>query len=379
MVGGGLDWLAGRAQSLGDFVFYRTILDYLRDEIQDFAIELLGNAMQWVGGAALTLMTIWIMVQGFRIVTGRSRESMMLLVTNSLKATLILTIATGMSMFGSKLHEFLLVDVKEDINWVVTGERESPEAGIDRNLAWMQVALTSIDALDVASDPTIDNSKSRALWFTGLGTGGPALVGGTMLLLYEVALALFIGLGPLFILSLLFEQTKSLFSKWLYYGIGTMFSMAVLSAMVSIALEMVVRVSAAFWASALTGALRGSDFTEGITSQAMQQGGMGLILTALIISAPPMAAAFFNGTMGSFVPYAQMNTANGQSNAVPGAAGQPPGSYGTSAANSATPERHRELRGGSMPDTPMLPSDRAWSPLGDDVRSSRSVGPRNWE
>lgn len=379
MMGGGLDWLAGRVQSIGDFVFYRTILDYLRDEIQEFAIELLGNAMQWVGGAALTLMTIWIMVQGFRIVTGRSRDSMMLLVMNSLKATLILTVATGMSMFGSDLHRFLLVDVKEDINWVVTGEREAPEAAIDRNLAWMQVALTSIDALDVAGDPTIDNSKSRALWFTGLGTGGPALVGGTMMLLYEVALALFIGLGPLFVLSLLFEQTKSLFSKWLYYGIGTMFSMAVLSAMVSIALEMVVRVSAAFWASALTGVLMGTNFTEGITSQAMQQGGMGLILTALIISTPPMAAAFFNGTMGSFVPYAQMNTstAAGQGGAVPGPAGQPPGSYTAHSLEASRSNQHNEARITPALDAHPISTSASPAGSGDSIKKTQYVGPRD--
>jgi type IV secretion system protein VirB6 len=39
-----------------------------------------------------------------------------------------------------------------------------------------------------------------------------------------------------------------------------------------------------------------------MTSQAMQQGGMGLILTTLIITAPPMAAAFFQGTLGYFTP-----------------------------------------------------------------------------
>lgn len=297
-----LAWLAGRVQSVGDFIFFRTILQYLRHEVQDLGIAMLARLMQWVGGLALTLMILWIMLQGWRIVTGRSRESMMLLVMNSLRATLILTIATGMSMFGTRLHSFLLTDVKSEIHWAVTGSHSSPEAAIDKSLAWMQVALTSIDALDVAGDPTIDSAKSRALWFTGLGTGGPALMGGMMLLLYEVALALFIGLGPLFILSLLFDQTRPLFSKWLYYGIGTMFSMAVLSAMVSIALDMVVRVSAAFWSTALLGRFIGTNFNDGITSQAMQQGGMGVILTGLIVSAPPMAAMFFNGTLGYFSP-----------------------------------------------------------------------------
>jgi type IV secretion system protein VirB6 len=85
-------------------------------------------------------------------------------------------------------------------------------------------------------------------------------------------------LGPIFILCLLLGQTKSLFQRWMLYGIGTMFSMAVLSAMVSIALKMVTAVAEAFWATALAGSLLGENFTDGMTSQAMQQGGMGLIL-----------------------------------------------------------------------------------------------------
>lgn len=230
----------------------------------------------------------------------------MLLVMSSLRATLVLTVATSMALFGSDLHGFLTDTVKDEINWVVTGEDDGPERAIDRNLAWMQVALTSIDALQVVDDGALDESKARAMWFSGLGTGGPALVGGAMLLLYEVAMALFIGLGPLFILSLLFDQTKGLFSRWLYYGIGTFFSMAVLSAMVSIALEMVTRVATAFWASFLVGKILNQNFTDGITSQAMQQGGVGLILTVLIVSAPPMAAMFFQGTLGNFMAYSQV-------------------------------------------------------------------------
>lgn len=298
----GMRWVTPRVDSIGDFVFYRLILDYLRKQIHTFGIDLMGRAMSWVGMIALTLLTLWILVQGFRIVTGQSRDSMMALVMNSLKATLILSVATSMAMFGTHLDDMLTVDLKNEINHVVTGSTSSPEEAIDKNLAWMQVALSSIDVLDVASDPTLDAQKTRALYMVGFGTGGPAIVGGTMLLLNEVAMALFIGFGPLFILCLLFDQTKPLFGRWLYYGIGTMFSMAVLSAMVSIALEMVVRVATSFWGAALVGVLTKTNFSDGLTSQAMQQGGLGLILTALIISAPPMAASFFQGTLGQFTP-----------------------------------------------------------------------------
>lgn len=326
---GGLNELlsyAVRVQSIGDFVFFRLILSYLRKRIDQFGIELLGHMMAWVGGIALTLMTLWVLVQGFRIVTGRSRDSMMVLVTNMARAALIVSVATSMAMFGGSLKNFLVKDLKNEITYVVTGKNDSAEDQIDKSLAWMQVGLSSIDAINVLNDGSLQDDKNRALWAVGLGAGGPAVTAGAMLLLYEVALALFIGLGPLFILCLLFDQTKALFQKWLFYGIGTMFSMAVLSAMISIALDMVIRVSASFWATALVEKfLLNPEGSVNMTSQALQQGGMGLILTTLILTAPPMAAMFFQGTLGGFNAYSQIG--GSAVPVAPGPNGQPPGSY----------------------------------------------------
>jgi len=251
---GGFQDLMGhvaRVQSVGDFVFFKLILDYLRERIGKFGFDVMDNMMAWVGGMALTLMTLWVLIQGYRIVTGRSRDSMMILVTNMARAALIVAVATSMGMFGRDLHGFLTEDVKGLITHVVTGKDQKPEEQIDKSLAWMQVALSSVDGIKILNDPGLQEDKTRAMWFIGLGTGGPAVTAGSMLLLYEVAMALFIGFGPLFILCLLFDQTKQLFQRWLFYGIGTMFSMAVLSAMVSIALDMVIRVSSSFWATAL--------------------------------------------------------------------------------------------------------------------------------
>lgn len=325
---GGLQDLLGyavRVQSIGDFVFFKLILDYLRERINDFGIEMMGRMMAWVGGIALILMTLWVLIQGYRIVTGQSRDSMMVLVTNMARAALIISVATSMAMFGSSVSDFLTKDVGGLITRIVTGESGTAEDQIDKSLAWMQVALSSVDAIKVLDDGGLREEKTRAMWFIGLGTGGPAVTAGSMLLLYQVAISLFIGFGPLFILCLLFDQTKQFFQKWLFYGIGTMFSMAVLSAMVSIALDMVIRVSAAFWTSALINKFFLTDaMSDGLTSQAMQQGGMGLILTTLILTAPPMAAMFFQGTLGSFMAYSQIG---GSPAAQPGPQGQPPGSY----------------------------------------------------
>src|SRR3546814_19393111 len=117
----------------------------------------------------------------------------------------------------------------------------------------------------------------------------------------------------MFILCLLFEQTKQLFSKWLFYGIGTMFSLALLSVMVATALKMVLAVAATFWVGKFTGAT-----TEGIHSMASQQGGLGLILTVLIVPTPPMAAAFFKVMHGAITPYTAFTTDGGPTDHLTG-------------------------------------------------------------
>ena len=164
-------------------MFFRSILSYPRKRIDEFGIELLGNMMAWVDSIALILMTLWVLIQGFRIVTGRSRDSMMVLVTNMARAALIVSVATSMAMFGSNLQKFLNEDVKGLITHVVTGKDQQPEDQIDKSLAWMQVALSSIDGIKILNDPGLQADKTRALWFIGLGTGGPAVTAGAMLLL----------------------------------------------------------------------------------------------------------------------------------------------------------------------------------------------------
>lgn len=72
---------------------------------------------------------------------------------------------------------------------------------------------------------------------------------------------------------------------------------------------------------------------DGMNSQALQQGGMGLILTTLILTAPPMAAFFFQGTLGSFMAYSQIG--GSPAAAQPGPQGQPPGAYTPPAPSSA--------------------------------------------
>lgn len=69
----------------------------LRNEIAIFQWNLLQRTTAWVGVMALTVLTLWILIQAYRIVTGQSREAAMGLVVTALRAALIIGLATSMA------------------------------------------------------------------------------------------------------------------------------------------------------------------------------------------------------------------------------------------------------------------------------------------
>ena len=97
-------------------------------------------------------------------------------------------------------------------------------------------------------------------------------------------------------------------------------------------------------------------------SLAMQQGGIGLILTTLIISAPPMASAFFQGTLGQFQAFGPFGKIGTESVAQGGSAvrHQSPlfgnSGGGTSPSNSGQGNLPNSSSGGGQLNNPALTS-----------------------
>ena len=307
------------------YFYFVLIYKWLNEKIVDFGLRLMQNLMTWASGIALILVTLWILIQGYRIITGQSRDSMMAMVVNMARIAVIVTVATTMGVFGSELHHFFTVDLTNDVNQLFTNSDKKLTETIDDNLAFTQIALAAIDAvqLPASANTPLADEKAHALLMAGFGTASPPMAAAAMLLLYQFTLALFIGLGPLFVLCLIFDQTKDLFRRWLLYGIGTIFSMAMLAVVSSIVLELTARVAGALWLSNAINNLTHQG-AEGISSMALQQGGLGLLMTVLIVSVPPIAASFFQGTAGNFLTYSAFGAGGA---AGLGPQGQPQGSY----------------------------------------------------
>jgi type IV secretion system protein VirB6 len=319
---GAMSWLQPMADTgLGDYVFFKLINSYLNHEIDEFGMELMKNAMNWVSVIAMTAVTLWILLAGYRIATGQSRESAMATMVKATKIVVILSIASVVGANGAMLHKTMTDNLDKEIHQLFTGDTDSAADAIDENLAYTQLALAAVDVVRVSpTDPESLDKKNKALFMAGFGAASPAMAAGAMLLLFKFTMAFLVGVGPIFILALMFDQTKELFKKWLFYVIGTLFSMSMLSVVSAMVLKLSTKVAIALWASKV---IMGTD-TEGLSSQALQQGGIGMLLTVLIITMPTVAAALWQGNMGSFMHFSAFSGGGASS---PGPQGQPPGSY----------------------------------------------------
>jgi hypothetical protein len=129
-----------------------------------------------VAGVATVLVTLWIMLTGYRVITGQLREPLMAVVTHMARVVVILSATTTMSVFGANLNTFLTTDLSNEINQVVSGSNDSVYTTIDKNLAYTEVAMSAIDAIQtVPGNTDLANQKAHASFWAGFGTAGPPM------------------------------------------------------------------------------------------------------------------------------------------------------------------------------------------------------------
>lgn len=275
------------------------------------------------------------MVQGYLIATGRSQEGLKGFAFGLGKAYFIVFVALGVASSSNFAIRTLTDTTADTLSEIMRGDNKIGAAcltqstdsfvgcKIDQNLTVAQSIMGMLSRIDTAGDPNIFTQLNQAKWFAGVGTAGPGVVAGTMLIVFRIAMALFIGFAPIFILCLLFKKTAPLFQKWLYYGLATIFSGVMLGVMSDIAMDLVSNVGTSlFLSKEAMQFVTTKETLVGLADTATQQLGLGLILSTLLIVVPPMAGMWFNGVMGSFSGYNPAerwnNPNNGQPSTMPG-------------------------------------------------------------
>ena len=194
-------------------------------------------------------------------------------------------------------HSANIIDKIEELQSIITttiagDEFKNPEKMLDGTLVLMQMMGNKLESglSDTPDSKTMLNTG--LLFVTGMGQALPALISGGLLLLNRIALYLCIMFAPLCLAAYLFESTRFMFVTWAKFTVSTLFSMAVITVIVVIAIKAVLFVTAALMLAEMTG---GVD----LKSIATAQGGVGMLLTTLVLGGPPLVTNFFSGQVAA--------------------------------------------------------------------------------
>jgi len=335
--------------TLRDATFFCSVREYL---VQDMLIDTYRDAAAARIATALavlstTIITIWVIWHGFQLISGTQRKPLMSLVLDTGKLVFILALVSLVAA-NSPFIATTVLDFQRLVTTAVVGEDTNVYRMIDINLGLAQVINQVINNLAGGQQAgATGNSLTTAAGL--LGQSGPAMITTVLALLAEIAIIFAIMLAPLFIFFLLFQQTAPLFWSWSKFLLGTFVSLAALALVSGIAL----RISAVYGASVLlayytNASAIGSVVSYDISGSAMRMATLGTLMSAIIISIPPMILQFFNagvgfatGAMGGMMGGALAGRMAGGGTGVPGMTygGMPgagaaqagaPGSYGSS-------------------------------------------------
>lgn len=289
--------MIGQAEFMCDvraFLIEDTLIGVYREHIA----SQLAKALLFM---STTIITIWVAYQGFMIITGANRNPVVPMMIKTGKMVLVMSLVALLAGQSPVIAD-AVDDFRNLISTAIVGSNIDIYQMIDLNLTIAMVFNMLVDSLvggQLAGADGNSLTKVAAL----IGQSGPAVLVSVLALMAEISLVLAVMLSPLFLFFFLFQQTTAMFWSWVKFLLGTMVSLAVITLLGSIMMEMMMnyagKVVAAFFANAAFSAL--SSATGGavsggfdISASAMQLGALGALSTALLTMVPPLIMGFFN-------------------------------------------------------------------------------------
>ena len=175
------------------------------------AFNRLFSAEGALGPSLTILLTLWIAFLGFALITGRTRLGLSSLTPRMVTLVMVITFATSWVAFQSVFWN-LAVGAPDEIATLLMGTDGSATTIFADKLDLVMLSLMEASGGDAMANDTSIFSPPGLLW-----SGGTMLLLGTVgvLAVTKIALAILMGLGPIFIVMALFDGTRGLFVGWL--------------------------------------------------------------------------------------------------------------------------------------------------------------------
>lgn len=230
------------AASTADYHLYADAFNRLSTALTAYINDVATNVIGAISGVAYSMLTVYIMLWGWAMFRGLISEPVMDGATRLIRLSLIVGIALNLGRYNAYVSDFLWNSPDTLASYVASGY--SNPVG---NVQYLDQLLSKLFDLGDAYwqkagtfggiIPDIGLMVIAVLiWAAGIAATG---YGAFLLALSKMAMAILLGLGPLFVLFVMFEGTKRFFESWLGQVLNYLFLIVLSAAAIKLILTII--------------------------------------------------------------------------------------------------------------------------------------------
>lgn len=267
-------------------MFYTDTFSALNASLSTYVGTVSSSVASSFAGVATTLVTLYLVLFGWAVMRGMVSEPINDFLIRMVRISLITAGAINVGVYNSYVVEFLWT-APDALAAVVVGGGTPTVSFLDSLANQFHDAGGAYWRAGYAPGSFIPDFGNVFMaifvWTAGILVTAYAAF---LLALSKAGLAVLLGLGPLFVLTLLFEGTKRLFDAWLGQCLNFVFLAVVCAASVKLILSIAAR-----YLTAAAGAIAANPTAD----QAMTAIALSLIGTLFLAQVPSIASALGGG------------------------------------------------------------------------------------
>jgi type IV secretion system protein VirB6 len=221
------------------FDFYSTAYNKISGTLNTYVSDTASNVISGITPVATELFVLYIVIYGISMMRGLVDEPITDFAMRTVRIGFIMGIGLTLGTYNGHIVSFLWNSPDALANLVVGNTSGNS------NIEFLDTLVTSFYELGQKywafssgwTSPDFGPKFTAILiWAVGVAV---TLYGAFLLILSKMALAVILGIGPIFILLLMFESTKKFFESWLGQAMNYVFMLALTAAVIKMVLNIV--------------------------------------------------------------------------------------------------------------------------------------------
>lgn len=274
------------------FDFYQKLFTKLSTGLETYWSDVASNVAAAISPVAITLISIYVMLWGWSMMRGVIQEPITDGVGRIVRLALITGVALNLGHYNGFLATMLWNSPEALAGLVASGHSDG-----STNMVFLDELMSKFYDMGQAyndkanADTGLTGIPDLSLWFTGLAVwvAGVVVTGyaAFLLALSKMALAIVLGVGPIFVLLTVFEPTKRFFDAWIGQALNYVFLVMLTGG----ALKLVIAIIKTYLAAPAVGAA----LADPSINQALPAIVFSIIGSLVMMQLPSVASALGGG------------------------------------------------------------------------------------